>query len=505
MNLQVTNQRMAKNAIFLSIRMVIVTFISIFTTRYLLINLGVENYGVYNVTIGIVSMCAFLQPSLSNAIQRFYNFKLGNSDLFGATCVFNAGLYIQIGLALAIVAICESVGLWYVFNKLVVPEGRFEAVLWVFHISILSIAISMIQVPYMAVVLAHERMDFYAILNIIDVVLKLIIAYLIKYSVYDKLVFYGLMLCLVNLANLFIYIVFVKRKFPEVYLCVKGIGIQFRLILSFSFWNLLESVARIGKSQGGNMLLNYYFGPVINASRGLAEQIYYAFSSFVESASTAVRPQMVQRYAKGDIGGAVGIFYTLSKFSVLILLMLAYPFYLEIDYVLQLWLGSTVPVFATIFIRLTILWLLVDKLASPITAIIHATGKVKKYHFLSGIINFMTIPIAWVLFMLGMPPFLLYIVFFICAFIAQGVFIMVLKRLLNISISKYLNEVIVKPFFAFFIVAIFPLSISIFLDEGGVRLFLICLSNIVLFSCSLYFVALDTKEKKMLKQLIRLK
>lgn len=500
MNLQIANQRMAKNAIFLSLRMIIVTFISIFTTRYLLGNLGVEDFGVYNVTIGIVSMCAFLQPSLSNAIQRFYNFKLGNRDLTGATCVFNTGLFIQIGLALSIIVVCESVGLWYVFNKLVVPDGRFEAVFWIYHISVASIAISMLQVPYTAVVMAHERMDFYAILNIIDVVLKLIIAVFIKYSTYDRLVFYGLMLGLLNLANLFTYIVFVKRKFPGVHGCIKGVKAQFRPMLSFSFWNMLESIARIGKSQGGNLLLNYYFGPAVNAARGLADQICYAFGSFVESASTAVRPQMTKRYAMGDVKASVSIFFTLSKFTVLIMLMFAYPVYLEIDYVLRLWLGSTIPVLAVTFIRLSIIWFLVDKLASPVTAIIHATGKVKKYHLWSCIINFMTIPVAWILFMVGMPSYVLFIVFLVFALVAQGFFIVMIRDLIDISVVKYLKEVIVKTLCAFLAIAIVPLMIFLFMDEGFIRLLSVSISNIVLLIGSMYFMTLNPEERNILRQ-----
>lgn len=499
------NKRVAKNSIFLAIRMVIVTLISIFTTRFLLKNLGVEDFGVYNVTLGIVSLCTFLNPAFSNAIQRYFNFELGKNGIEGARKVFNSSIQIQIGMILFIILICETIGLWYVKEKLVVPEGREEASLWIFHISVLAFSISMLQVPFIAAILAHERMNFYAVINIVDAILKLAIALGIAYSSHDRLVVYGLLLLGINLFDLIIYGLYSYFRFKEIRFEFAINKPLLKGLISFSGWNLFETIARIVKDQGGTLLLNFYFGPVLNAARGVTNQVSYAFSSIVDSTVMASRPQMVMEYAKGNSQRSLSMFFTLSKGSLLLIFILGLPVFFDIEYILNLWLGTNIPSYSVELVRLTIIFLLIDKLASPVTALIHATGRIKKYHLFSGIINILVLPISWLLFSLGYNPTSIYIVTIAAALVAQVVFLFVIKELLPFSVIDYL-KIVVIPFLIVFLISIWlPIVAEQLLQEGLLRLIVVLILSFLVTAVATYYLALTESEKNLISSFIKVK
>ncbi len=502
MSEQNNNKRIAKNSIFLAARMVVITLISIFTTRFLLRNLGVEDFGVYNVTLGIVALCTFLSPAFSNAIQRYFNFELGKNGIKGAKKVFNSSLLIQVIMVLFIVLLCETVGRWYVLEKLVVPEGRQDAAYWVFQISVISFSLSMLQVPFVASVMAHEKMNFYAIVNILDAILKLAIAIGITYSAYDKLIIYGLLLLGINILNFAIFGFYTYSSFREIRFAFVFDKPLLKGLLSFSGWNLFETIARIGKDQGGNLLLNYYFGPILNAARGITNQVSYAFSSVVDSTVMASRPQMVQEYAKGNYPRSISIFFTLSKGTLLLIFILGLPVFLDTEYILKLWLDSNIPTYSVELIRLSIILLLFDKLASPVTALVHATGKVKRYHLFSGIINIAVLPIAWLFFSLGYNPTSLYIITIFGTLIAQTVFLFIIRDLLPISIIDYLKRVI-YPFLIVVIVSIWlPIIAELLFCEGILRLFVVVGLSIIVTSITTYCFALTAGEKLLFVSLI---
>lgn len=499
------NNRVLKNSLFLAIRMVVVMIISLFTTKYLLRNLGIEDYGVYNVTLGIVSLCTFLGPAFSNAIQRFFNYELGKNGIVGAKKVFNSSLQIQVALIILFVVICETVGQWYVLERLVVPEGRLEAAYWVFQISVVAVSISMLQVPFVASILAHERMSFYAVVNVLDAILKFVIAIAIAFATYDRLVVYGLLLLCINIINLALYVSYSYRSFNEIRLQLYVNKSLLKGLLSFSGWNLFETFARLGKDQGGNLLLNYFFGPVLNAARGLTIQVSYAFSSIVDSTVMASRPQMVMAYAQGNYNHSLSMFYSLSKGSLLLIYLLSIPVFLDTAYILKLWIGSEIPAYSIELIRLSILFLLVDKLASPVTALIHATGKVKKYHLLSGIINLMVIPITWLGFRLGLEPTSFYVITILGALIAQFVFLYVLKDLFSLCISNYMMKVCLPFVIVLAITFWLPLVVELCMPEGFLRLLSVTVVSILFIPFISFFVALNTSEKSLVVNVIKAK
>ena len=503
--IQSDTTRIARNSIFLVVRMAIVMIISIFTTRYLLANLGVEDYGVYNVTLGIVAMCTFLSPALSNANQRYHNFELGKNGINGAKIVFNTGLQIQLMLIGLIVLLAETIGLWYVNVKLVVPDGRQTAVFWVYQISISAFSLSMLQVPFLSAILAHERMTFYAIVNVADAILKLTIAICLAYAPFDRLVFYSILLLCVTTLDLALYAFYARSHFKE----VRFQGVidkpMLKSMLSFSGWNLSETIARMGKDQGCNLLLNFYCGPVLNAARGVANQISYAFSSVVDSTVMASRPQMVANYAQGNQETTLSMFYTLSKGTLLIVFAMAFPVYLEIDYILKLWLGDFIPDYTVVLVRISTFIILIDKLASPVTALIHATGKIMKYHLVSGIINIMVVPLAWVMLQLGYGPSSVYLATLIGVVVAQIAFLFVIRELLPFSIGVYFKMVCL-PFILVTICTIpLPTILSISMEQGFIRLLNVLVVSEILVVFFSYLLGLTAREKEIVLSLIKKK
>jgi len=408
-----SNRTIAKNSIYLSLRMIIVTLITIYTTRLLLEGLGVEDYGIYNVTIGIISLCSFLLPAMANGIQRFYNFELGRNELQKANSVFNTGLQIQLLVAVVIIVICETIGLWYMTEKLVVSPDRMDSAIIVFHISIVALVLSMIEVPFMAAVMGHEKMDFFAIVGVLDAVLKLVIAFLLKFSSSDHLILYGFLLMSIELLNLVLYAYYCKKNFSEIRISKKINKDMFGPMLSFSGWNLLEKVARLGKDQGLNVMLNFYFGPIVNAARGIVNQVSYAFTGLIDAAITASRPQAIQAYAAGNHQRTINMMISLSKFTVLLLYVLVYPIYLEASFILHIWLGDNIPMYTLPFLNVALLTILIDKLSTPVNLVVHATGKMKLMNFISGIFNLIVIPISLLALINGMSAVDVYwIVFF---------------------------------------------------------------------------------------------
>ena len=494
--------KIAKNSILLTIRMFVVMILSVFTTRFLLENLGIEDFGVYNVTIGIVTLCSFISPALSNATQRFYNFEYGRSGSNGAEKVFNTSLQIQLVMVLLLIIICETFGLWYVLNKLVVPAGREHVVLFVYQFSIFAFAVSFVQIPYSAAVISHERMGFFAFVSLLDAILKLIISICIAFSTWDRLLFYSVLLFSVNILNFLLYVGYASINFEEVRLKFAIYRDLIKDMLLFSWWNLFESIARIGKDQGSNMLINYYFGPVLNAARGLAIQVSYAFAGIVESTVMAARPQMIQTYATGNVNQSITMFYTLSKGAVLIIFLLSLPVFSEIDTILRVWIGQNIPEYSAEFIRLSIIVLLVDKMATPVTAIIHATGKVKLYHFISGVFNILPLPLAWMMFEMEYGPLSVYLATFICVFLAQIAFVFLTRHLVNISIYYYFVEVVLKTILVIIISSIIPIAIRELITNIYFRLVVVSLASYSIIPLIVYFVALNKQEKIIINNLI---
>lgn len=497
------NTRIAKNSIFLTIRMVIVLAITLYTTRVTLKVLGIEDYGVYNVVCGFVSMFAFLNTSMSNGIQRFFNFELGKNGEEGAKKVYCTAITIQLILALIIILLTESFGLWYLHSKMVIPDNRMLAAEWIFQFSIISFLFIVMQAPYTAAIMAHERMDFYAIISVLDVFLKLVILLLLPLFDRDKLIIYGFLFSLISVLNFFINYIYCKKHFSEIRYSRKHDNALFKSMLGFSGWNLFGSFSGVMKEQGINLVINYFFGPVVNAARGVANQVNGGLQSFVTNITIPVRPQVVQSYAKGNQSRMMRLTYSISKLSCSFLLMMAIPISYEIDYVLHLWLGANIPEHADMFTIIILFTSLVSNLNSATSGVVHATGIMRDYQVWGSLVSMSSVPISFFLLNIYPIPELALLCVMVCSLLGHIICLFVVKRLVGMSICEYFREVVLPILFVMIISSTLTYPAHHFLTGGFMRLVVTTVISGVSVGCSLYYLAFSKNERYLAIQMIK--
>lgn len=496
------NKRIAKNTLFLSIRMGLVLIGTLYLTRVVLHVLGIENYGIYNVVCGFVAMFSFLNTTLAGGINRFYNFELGKKG--NVTTVYNTALVIQFIIALALLILLETIGLWYVNTKLVIPIERLNTARAIFHFSVFSLVLTVLQTPFSAAILAYERMNYYAIVSIVDVFLKLGIAILIQFTAGDKLLLYGLLMAAIALLDFLMYYVYCKRLLKELklkfYLNIE----LFKSMLSFSGWLLFNTIAYTARSQGSNLVLNYFFGPIVNAAYGITNQISGALDSFSGNISVASRPQLVQSYSSGDTIRTKNLTFSMSKIMYILILMLFVPLFLNIEYILHIWLGDNIPNYTIPFTCYMLIVKLIDSLNPSITTVLMATGKMKKYMLWSSIIICSIIPLSIFSFKLGYDPVSIFIIMAILTFINQCASMIILSQEFEgIRIKEYVKDVILPCFFQTSCVIIVPLIINFTMEQSMFRLVLSCLTSLCCTLIAAYFVCLNKSEKFLVNNLIR--
>lgn len=502
MSQSANNKRIAKNSLFMSIRMVMVLAITLYTSRVILKVLGVEDYGVYNVVAGFVTMFGFFNSSLSNGIQRFYNYELGRNGEEGARCVYNMALLIQVLLAIIIVLPTEIFGLWYLHNKMVIPEGRMFAAEWVFQLSLLTFVLHIIQVPYTAAVMAHERMDFYAVVSIFNVLISLGAVFLIPHLGGDALILYGALIALIALITLVLYIGYAKRNFKEI-IIEKAFRLSlFKEMLSFSGWNIFGTLGQMLKDQGVNLILNFFFGPIVNAARGIANQVNGGLQSFVSNLTIPVRPQVVQSYSQGNVIRSLNLTYTISKLSCYLLLLMALPIMLEIDFVLKMWLGDNIPEHTSIFVVIIVLNSFIHNLNAAISGVVHASGKMKTYQLCGGSISLVSVAIVYITMLIWDIPSIALIVLLILDIFRQFVALIVLKSIVNdFSMKTYLFDVIIPLMLVALIALIIPVLAHHYMADGFLRFIIVLFVGILSVGTSIYFVGLSNSEKCLVKQM----
>lgn len=501
-NYSANNKRIAKNSIFMSIRMVIVLLITLYTTRVVLKVLGVEDYGIYNVVCGFVSLFTMFNTSMSNGIQRFYNFEYGKNGEEGANKVYCLSFLIQVIIAIIVIVLAESIGLWYLHNKMVIPVDRILAAEWIFQFSILSFVFVILQAPYNAAIMAHERLDYFALLGILDAILKLGIVFLIPYLAVDQLILYGVLISGISVFNFTLSYIYCKKQFKEIRLRRFYDKQMFSSLIGFSGWNLFGALNGMMQEQGINLVINFYFGPVVNAARGVANQINGGIESFVSNITVPVRPQIVQSFAKGDSKRMMRLMFSISKLSCCLLLMMAIPVSLEINYILQLWLGDNIPNYAAPFTIIILYSSLISNLNSATSTVVHATGKMKHYQFWGTIVKILCVPISFVILKYYSNPNLALIVMLICRLLGHIVGLYIVRTLVDLSLRDYWIKVFV-PILLVFLFS-FPISYipHAFIDSGLFRLISVTSVSISTVMLTLFFIALDKGEKQLALNMI---
>lgn len=498
-----SNKRIAKNSIFLSIRMVFVLCISLYTTRVILRVLGIIDFGIYNVVCGFVTMFAFLNTSMSNGIQRYLNFEFAKNGEEGANRVFCTAVYIQGFLAMAVVFILEAFGLWYLHNKMVIPTDRMVAAEWIFQFSIVSFVLGIMQAPFSAAVTAHEKFNFYAIVGILDAILKLAIALLLDTIPVDNLILYGLLLTVVSLINFLLFVFYSKKNFAEIKFSFKLDKLLFKSMLGFSGWNLFGSFSGIMKEQGINLLLNAFFGPVVNAARGVASQINSGIQGFVGNILTPVRPQVIQSYARGDVHRTLNLTYSISKLSCCFFLMMAIPASLEIKYLLEIWLGDNIPDYTALFTIIVLATTLINILNGAISTIVHATGIMKEYQLYGSMIGVASVPIAYILLKINSNPEIALITVFFCTLFSHTIGLFIVRKIAGLSLRDYINKVVIPIMTVLLSTLAVTLPFYYLLNSGVIRLMIIVISSIIGVIYSLYLFATNDSERHLINSMIK--
>lgn len=392
---QANNTRIAKNAAALYLRMFITMLVGLYTSRVILQALGVEDYGIYNVVGGFVSMFSLISGSLQGSVSRFLTFALGKCEKDKLKEIFSTSCYVMIGLSLFVVIATESIGLWYLHNKMVIPIERMDAAFWVFQFSVISFVFNIINAPYSSSIISHERMDIYAYMSILDVTFKLLICYAVMVSPYDRLVCYAFLMLAVGVLNQVIYVLFCRRKFEECRMTLVFNRTLFKQMFGYAGWNFIGSSAAVFRTQGASLLLNAFGGPVVNAANGVANSISGIVQMFVSNFTQAFNPQITKRYAAGEYDSLMRLLVYGSKYSYYLMFIMALPVLFNARFILQLWLG-VVPEYSVEFTRWILLFLLSESISRPIITAKNATGRIRNYQLVVGGVLLLMLPISYV-------------------------------------------------------------------------------------------------------------
>jgi O-antigen/teichoic acid export membrane protein len=465
--------------------------------RAVLNTLGAIDYGIYNVVGGVVAMFGFLTSTLANGTQRFLTFQLGKNNFDELKKTFAIALNIHIVLAAVILILAETGGLWFLNQKLNIPVDRRGAAFWVYQISILASLISIIQVPYNASIIAHERMNIYAYISIVEVLLKLAAVFLLTLSLWDKLISYSLLVLVTHVIVLNIYRIYCKWQYRECRFKIISDWALYKPMLVFSQWLMLHFSGYYVANYGINFLLNIFGGPVINAARAISVQVSTAASSFVGNFQKAVNPSIIKYYAVDKKDELFALIFQNVKFSFCLMWLIALPFLLKISVVLQYWLKN-VPAYTGLFCQLMILDTLIGCIIHPVNTIIQASGKLK-WVCVFGVVGYvLVLPVSWFLLKAKMPiyvPVIIYILDHILILFSQVYF---LYKDIAFSIKRFGKEVVSPLSLIIFCSLPAPLAANFFLRNGMISLILVSLIAVLSILIAIYFIALDKEMKRII-------
>lgn len=401
-----SNKTIAINTIYLYFRMLFTMLVALYTSRIILEVLGVDDFGTYQAVGGIVAMLSFINGALSNGTSRFLTYELGTGNYVKLKKTFSTLLSLHIVIAVLIVILAETVGLWFVKNELIIPDGRMDAALFTYHLSVITSVVTITQVPYNASIISHEKMGVYAYLSIFETVAKLLIVYSLTFFEWDKLKLYALLLCILQIVTALYYRQYCVKKFKETHFKFTLDKSIVKEVSSYSVWNLISSISIPLKNQGLTIILNMFFSPAVVTARALANQVNMAANQFVQNFRTAANPQIVKRLASGDIQGSKTLLLSSTKYSYYMMLALCLPICLLAEPLLKLWLKE-VPKYTVIFLQLAIVSSLFQVFDNSFYTALYAVGRIKENAFISPVLGILTFPLTYALFKLGYSPVVL--------------------------------------------------------------------------------------------------
>lgn len=476
-----------------------VMLVSLFTSRVVLNALGVEDFGTYNVIGGFVAMFSVISGALSTSISRFLTFELGKCGGDKLNRVFSTSVNIQIFIGLVVFVLGEFAGLWFLNYKANIPDERFFATVWVLQCSLFSFVVNLISVPYNAAIIAHEKMKAFAYIGILEVALKLIVAYALYSVSLDKLIVYAVLLVIVSVIIRFIYGAYCHRNFAETRYKMCYDKALMREMTGFAGWNFFTNCAFVFNTQGVNILINMFFGVGLNAARGIATQMESAIKKFVLDFTTAINPQITKNYAAGNYFEMNNLICRGARFSYLLLFTLALPFFVETPTILKLWL-NIVPDHTVAFFRLTVICSLIDMLGNTGYTACMATGKIKKYVLSVTSVGWLVFPLSWFSFRLGLPVESCYVIFAVVYFFVDVIRLFLMKQMIGFPPLLFIRDVVLRIFVVTMLALPVPLFIAQTIDCSILRFIVNGIVCVLLASLLSFFIGLSKNEKRAIVQ-----
>lgn len=496
------NKRIAKNTLLLYFRMLFMMVVSLYTSRVILNALGVEDFGIYNVVGGVVAMFSVISGSLSAAISRFITYELGKGDQSKLNKIFSASVTIQLLLSLIIVALIESVGVWFLNAKMTIPAERMTAANWVLQFSIVTFVIGLISVPYNAAIIAHEKMSAFAYISILEAVCKLAIAFLIMISPMDKLLFYAILMCVVSLIVRFTYGHYCKKHFTECTYHFHWDKDILKKMFGFAGWNFIGASSAVLRDQGGNIVINLFYGPSVNAARGIASQVNSAVMGFVTNFMTALNPQITKSYASGDREYMMTLVYQGSRLSFYMLLLLSLPILVNTHYILVIWL-KLVPEHAVLFVQLILIFAMSESISNPLITAMLATGKIRNYQIVVGGLQMLNLPISYICLRLGAMPESVLIVAIVISQCCLAARLYMLRGLIGLSSIMYLKKVYYNVVMVTVVSVILPSLLAHSMSESFISFVFLSLAAIASAASTEFFIGCNKKERAFIVNKVR--
>lgn len=495
------NRRIVKNTVMLYFRMLLIMAVTLYTSRVILKTLGVEDFGIYNVVAGVISMLVLIRGVMAAGTSRYLNFSLGKGDIEMARKTFNVSYVIYVVICIILIILAESIGVWFLNTKLIIPETRTIAANWVFQFTILSAVNQMMATPFNAVIIAHERMNVYAYISVLEAAIKLGVSFAIVISPIDNLIFYGALMLLSDLMIRSVYRLYCRKQFEECKFKFYKDKAFYKEILSYSGWNLFGSLAGFARSQGLNVLINMFFAPSVCAARGIAYQVNNAITQFTHNFYTAVKPQITKYYAQGDLKNMKLLVFRSSKMSFFLMLLLSLPIVIEAPYIIGLWLGQ-LPDYVVIFVRLIILFSTIEAMAHPLMTVCHATGKIAVYQVVVGTMQIFILPISYLLLENGQEPPCVFVVAIVIAIICLFTRLWIVKWLVDFPFWEYTFHVIVNAILVTVVSSILPIVIYRSMSDDIVDVGIVCISTLLSTVATIYLIGLNTAEKRFVTKAI---
>lgn len=487
-------KRIAKNTLMLYFRQILIMLVSLYTVRVVLNVLGAEDYGIYNVVAGVVVLFSFVNNAMATSTQRFINFSLGENNLTKVTEVYSISLVIHGVIAIIFLVLAETIGLWFVSCKLNIPVKRQSAALWSYQFSIISTIFTIFRVPYNATIIAYERMSFFAFLSIAEAFFKLCVVFLISAVNFDKLVFYSFLLSVISALITLIFKIYCNVKIETANFSKVNDKSLVKELFAFSGWNLFGATANVANQQGANIVLNMFTNVTVNAAMGITNQVNAAVYSFVSNFQTAFNPQLVKSYAAGEKNEFMTLLFRSAKLSFFLLLLIVVPLYVNIDFVLSIWLKN-VPQYSVEFVRLILIWSLIDSLNGPLWMAASAKGNIRNYQILVSVFIFLNLPSSILLLALGFSPVcVLYIRIVINIFLTFGR-LFYLNRNIGLSVKDFITQVVLRCISICSLSFLSMMAIAHFF-ESWKRFFITLPINVLLVVVLVYFLGLTHGERQ---------